>query len=60
VRRLPAPTAVSALASARGDLAGVLAATESARAFGLLSAGGMPGMFNWRPAEADALTGLGG
>ncbi len=54
-----AATAGAALAGARGDLAGVLAATEPVRATGLLSAGGLPGMFNWRAGEADALTGLG-
>jgi DNA-binding CsgD family transcriptional regulator len=54
-----AATAGASLASARGDLAGVLHATEPVRATGLLGAGGRPGIFNWRAAEADALTGLG-
>jgi ATP/maltotriose-dependent transcriptional regulator MalT len=54
-----AAVAGAALASARGDLAGVLAATEPVRATGLLGVGGCPGIFNWRPIEADALIGLG-
>jgi DNA-binding CsgD family transcriptional regulator len=54
-----AAVAGAALASARGDLTGVLAATEPVRATGLLGAGGGPGIFNWRPIEADALIGLG-
>jgi DNA-binding CsgD family transcriptional regulator/tetratricopeptide (TPR) repeat protein len=54
-----AAMAGAALATARGDLAGVLLATEPVRATGLLGVGGMPGMFNWRAIEADALTGLG-
>ena len=54
-----AATAATALASARGDLAGVLQATEPVRATGLLDAGGRPGMFNWRAVEAEALIGLG-
>jgi DNA-binding CsgD family transcriptional regulator len=56
------PTAAMAgacLAAARGDLPGVLAATEPVRATGLLGVGGHPGMFTWRGLEADALTGLG-
>jgi DNA-binding CsgD family transcriptional regulator len=52
-------TAGAFLASARGDLPGVLAATEPVRATGLLGAGGLPGIFNWRGIEADALIGLG-
>jgi DNA-binding CsgD family transcriptional regulator len=52
-------TAAASLAFARGDLAGVLAATEPVRATGLLGAGGRPGIFNWRGIEADALIGLG-
>ena len=48
-----------ALASARGDLAGVLIATEAVRATNLLDVGGRPGIFNWRAAEVDALIGLG-
>jgi DNA-binding CsgD family transcriptional regulator len=54
-----AATAAAALAHARGDLAGVLRATEPVRATGLVDAGGRPGIFNWRAAEADALIGLG-
>jgi DNA-binding CsgD family transcriptional regulator len=54
-----AATAAAALAHARGDLAGVLRATEPVRATGLVEAGGRPGIFNWRALEADALTGLG-
>jgi DNA-binding CsgD family transcriptional regulator len=54
-----AATGGAALAAARGDLGGVLAATEPVRATGLLDTGGRPGMFDWRAAEADALTGLG-
>ena len=54
-----AAVAGAALAAARGDLAGVLAATEPVRATGLLGAGGCPGIFNWRAIEADALIGLG-
>ena len=49
----------AALAFARGDLAGVLLATERVRATGLLGFGGRPGIFNWRGFEADALIGLG-
>jgi DNA-binding CsgD family transcriptional regulator len=52
-------TAGVALASARGDLAGVLVAAEPVRATNLLHVGGRPGIFNWRAAEADALIGLG-
>jgi ATP/maltotriose-dependent transcriptional regulator MalT len=65
-QRLPLVTAQAAatmagasLASAQGDLAGVLLATEPVRAMGLLDVGGRPGLFNWRAIEADALTGLG-
>jgi DNA-binding CsgD family transcriptional regulator/predicted negative regulator of RcsB-dependent stress response len=54
-----AAVASAALALARGDLAGVLLATEPVRATGLLAAGGRPGLFNWRGFEADALIGLG-
>ena len=54
-----AATAGTALASARGDLGGVLLATEPVRATGLLRAGGRPGVFNWRAVEVDALIGLG-
>jgi DNA-binding CsgD family transcriptional regulator len=54
-----AATAAASLASARGDLAGILLATEPVRATGLLGVGGRPGIFNWRAIEADALIGLG-
>ena len=54
-----AATAGASLASARGDLAGVLVATEPVRATGLLGVGGRPGIFNWRAIEADAMIGLG-
>jgi ATP/maltotriose-dependent transcriptional regulator MalT len=54
-----AATAGASLAYARGDLAGVLLATEPVRATGLLDVGGRPGIFNWRAIEADALIGLG-
>jgi ATP/maltotriose-dependent transcriptional regulator MalT len=54
-----APPPAAALAHARGDLAGVLRATEPVHATGLVEAGGRPGIFNWRALEADALTGLG-
>jgi DNA-binding CsgD family transcriptional regulator len=54
-----AATAGAALASARGDLAGVLLATEPVRATSLLGVGGRPAVSNWRAIEADALIGLG-
>ena len=54
-----AATAGAALASARGDLTGVLAAIEPVRATRLLGVGGCPGIFNWRAIEADALIRLG-
>jgi DNA-binding CsgD family transcriptional regulator len=54
-----AATAGACLAYARGDLAGVLLATEPVRATRLLDVGGRPGIFNWRAIEADALIGLG-
>jgi DNA-binding CsgD family transcriptional regulator len=54
-----AAVAGASLAFARGDLAGVLLATEPVRATGALGVGGHPGIFNWRAMEADALTGLG-
>jgi len=54
-----AATAGASLAAARGDLAGILHATEPVRATSLLGVGGRPGMFNWRAIEADALIGLG-
>jgi len=59
---LPVATAAMAaisVASARGDQAGVLLATEPVRATGLLGVAGCPGIFNWRAMEADALIGLG-
>jgi DNA-binding CsgD family transcriptional regulator len=61
---LALPVATSAMAavsfaSARGDLAGVLLATEPVRATGLLGVAGCPGIFNWRAMEVDALIGLG-
>ena len=49
----------ASLACARGDPAGVLLATESVRATGLLGVGGHPGIFTWRALEADALTRVG-
>jgi ATP/maltotriose-dependent transcriptional regulator MalT len=54
-----AAVAGASLASAGGDLPAVLAATEPARATGLLGVAGRPGIFNWRGLEADALIGLG-
>jgi DNA-binding CsgD family transcriptional regulator len=54
-----AAMAGACLASARGDLTGVLAAIEPVRATGLLGVGGRPGIFNWRAIEADALISLG-
>jgi DNA-binding CsgD family transcriptional regulator len=64
--RFPAVLAVAtcavagvALASARGDHVGVLAATEPIRATNRLGVGGLPGVFNWRASEIDALIGMG-
>ncbi len=64
--RFPAVLAVAtcavagaALASARGDHAGVVAAVEPVRATDRLGVGGRPGIFNWRASEVDALTALG-
>ncbi len=54
-----AAMAGACLASARGDLIGVLAAIEPVRATRLLGVGGCPGIFNWRALEADALISLG-
>jgi hypothetical protein len=54
-----AAVAGASLACARGDLAGVLRATEPVRATGLVPVGGAPGVYNWRAMEADALIGLG-
>jgi DNA-binding CsgD family transcriptional regulator len=54
-----AAVAGACFAFARGDLAGVLAATEPVRATRLLGVGGRPGIVNWRAIEADALIGLG-
>jgi DNA-binding CsgD family transcriptional regulator len=53
-----AAVAGAALGSARGDWLAVLGATESVRATKLDSVGGCPGIFNWRPLEADALISL--
>ncbi len=57
------PVANAALAAiayhfARADHTGVLSATERLRATELLSVGGLPGMFNWRAMEVDALLAL--
>jgi len=49
----------AALAVARGDHVGVLAAVEPVRATDRLIVGGRPGIFNWRASEVDALTALG-
>jgi DNA-binding CsgD family transcriptional regulator len=64
--RLPLVLAIGAavvagasLAFARGDLEGVIVATEPVRATRLLAVGGCPGIYNWRAMEADALIGLG-
>jgi ATP/maltotriose-dependent transcriptional regulator MalT len=64
--RFPAVLAVAtcavagvALASARQDHVGVLAATEPVRATSRLEVGGRPGIFNWRTIEVDALIELG-
>ena len=54
-----AAVAAASFATARNDHAGVLAAIEPVRARGMLEVGGLPGMFNWRALEADALIGLG-
>jgi DNA-binding CsgD family transcriptional regulator len=54
-----AAMAGAVMAAARGDLNGVLAATEAVRATERLDVGGRPGIFNWRAVEADALIGLG-
>ena len=51
--------AAVSIAAARDDFEGVLAATESIRATGLLDVGGRPGIFNWRATEVDAMIGLG-
>jgi ATP/maltotriose-dependent transcriptional regulator MalT len=48
-----------ALASARGDSVGVLAATEPVRATNRLGVAGLPGVFNWRSSEVDALISIG-
>jgi DNA-binding CsgD family transcriptional regulator len=55
-----ATMAGATIASAHGDLNGVLAAIEPVRATRLLGVGGCPAIFNWRPIEADALIRLGG
>jgi DNA-binding CsgD family transcriptional regulator len=54
-----AAVAGASLAFARGDLPGVLLATEPVRATGVPGIGGRPGIFNWRAIEVDALIGLG-
>jgi DNA-binding CsgD family transcriptional regulator len=54
-----AAMAGAAIASARGDLVGVITAVEPVRATQLLGVGGRPGIFNWRSIEADALIRLG-
>jgi DNA-binding CsgD family transcriptional regulator len=54
-----AAVAAASFATARNDPDGVLAATEPVRAPGMLEVGGLPGMFNWRALEADALMALG-
>jgi DNA-binding CsgD family transcriptional regulator len=54
-----AAVAAVALADAREDDLDVLASAERVRATGLLGVGGRPGIFNWRPTEADALIRLG-
>jgi DNA-binding CsgD family transcriptional regulator len=54
-----ATVAGASLASAQGDLAGVLVTTERVRGTRRLGVGGCPGIFNWRAMEADALIGLG-
>ncbi len=54
-----AAMAGTSLAFARGDWAGVIDATEPVRAAGPPGVGGLPGVFNWRAFEADALVGLG-
>jgi DNA-binding CsgD family transcriptional regulator/tetratricopeptide (TPR) repeat protein len=54
-----ATMAAVSIAAAREDFEGVLAATESLRATGLLDVGGRPGIFNWRATEVDALIGQG-
>jgi DNA-binding CsgD family transcriptional regulator len=54
-----ATMAGTSLAFARGDWVGVIDAAEPVRAAGPPSAGGLPGVHNWRAFEADALVGLG-
>jgi DNA-binding CsgD family transcriptional regulator len=54
-----AAMAGTSLAFARGDWAGVIDAAEPVRADGSPGFGGLPGVFNWRPFESDALVGLG-
>ena len=49
----------AALATALGEPLGVLLAVEAVRAGGPIDIGGRPGVFNWRPMEADALVNLG-
>ena len=54
-----AAMAGAVMATARGDLNAVLAATETVRVTALLDVGGRPGIFNWRAYELDALIRLG-
>lgn len=54
-----ATVAAASFAWAKGEHAGVIAATEQLRATGLLEVGGRPGIFNWRSLELDAFVGLG-
>jgi hypothetical protein len=54
-----AAVAGASLASARGDLVGVLNATEAVRATNSWVSVAVPGIFNWRAMEVDALIGLG-
>lgn len=51
--------AEASLASARGDLTGVVRTTKGLRAVGHTEALGFCGWYNWRTLEADALIGLG-
>ena len=47
----------TSFAFARGDLLGVLVATEMVRPPGRPASAACPGIFNWRAMEADALIG---
>ena len=53
-----AAIAAISYSSARADHSGVLTAIERLRATELLGVGGLPGMFNWRGIEVDALLAL--